>query len=429
MNSKTSNTLKHNENKAALWSGPFFIIIFVNIAVNTSLQLYNNSMSLYVVDKLGGLAQFAGMTLTFFTFAALFTRIIAGRLLDKLNHRRVLVFGLIIFAVVNFSFSFFPELKALPYLRFLQGIGYAMSTTSASVCVTDILPKNRMTEGIGYFGLGTSVAQAIGPATALALISAGNYHNIFYTATGLILLTITVLVTYNYKKSPRISLDTGLKNDTIDSEEALQSENLPADTTISKNKIYSVISSLIERKALPCTALQLMLSMANSVTVAFLTLYATKQDIGRPSLFFILSAICIVISRVCFGKFADKYGPLSTLIPGIISYTLCYTFLILSKENEISYYIAGILSGFGNGLTMPTLNACAVKAVAPSRRGAAIATYMLAMDAGVGLGSWLWGVLIDSSGFSSAFIGCIFCCVIAFILSLTFFRRKTHITA
>lgn len=392
-----------------LWTVPFLIIFFVNIATSTTLQLYNNSMSIYIVEKLGGLAQFAGMTLTFFTVSSVTTRIIAGRLLDKLSHKRILLVGLILFGIANLAFAFFPQLEAMPYLRFFQGIGFAVATTAASVCVTDVLPKERMTEGIGYFGLGTSVAQAVGPTTALALISGGNFNLIFYFAFGLITLTaILFLISLRFEKDEKVQ-----KTETLPNPEIAEP----------KNKALAFFGSLLERKALPCTIVQLTLSITNAVSVAFLTLYAKKTGIAQPGMFFILFAVCVVFARLFFGKLADKYGPLSTLIPGTIIYAMAYALLFFSKDVEACYYIAGILAGLGSGLTVPTLNAHAVKSAPEGRRGAAIATYMLSLDAGIGIGSWLWGIIIDASGFDMMFIGSIICCLVALGLSVLFFRK------
>ncbi|SJU32539.1 Uncharacterised protein [Clostridioides difficile] len=45
-------------------------------------------------------------------------------------------------------------------LRIFQGFGFGISSTAVATIVTDVTPKSRMLEGIGYSGVGITITTA-----------------------------------------------------------------------------------------------------------------------------------------------------------------------------------------------------------------------------------------------------------------------------
>ena len=160
--------------KQKLWSKFFVLLAIVSVLLSTNLQFFNASTSLFV-NSLGGTASFTGVLFLLFTIFALVTRIVSGRLVDKHGRRQAIIIGLVISILSSLACNLFPFLVALPILRIIQGIAYSLASTALAVAITDVVPKQRLGEGIGYFGLGNSLAQAVGPACALALIFGKNF--------------------------------------------------------------------------------------------------------------------------------------------------------------------------------------------------------------------------------------------------------------
>lgn len=61
----------------------------------------------------------------------------------------------------------FDSIHAIVAARILHGFGFGLSTTFAAAIVADVIPASRRGEGIGYFGLGSTVMMALAPAVGL----------------------------------------------------------------------------------------------------------------------------------------------------------------------------------------------------------------------------------------------------------------------
>lgn len=409
-------TVKAMNDKPRLLSKYFFLLTAVSVFSGLTLQFFNTTTSLYV-KSLGGAASFTGMLLMLFTITATIVRIVTGRLVDTMGRRKIILSGLIIFAVISLSFSFFPFLGALPFLRFFQGIGYSMSATAISVAITDVIPKQRMGEGIGYFGLGNSLTQAIGPGLALGLIFGTNFNPVFYVAAGSLVISAIFMLFCNYEKDDKIKkLRTG------DVKPATESKN-DSDTREKSNPVWVYF----EKSAIPFTVISMFTSISMSAVVSFLMLYATTFGIKNAGLYFTFSAIFTVLARLLTGKITDKYGPLFSLVPGFLISIISFILIIASSAVPALFYIAGILYGFGNGITGPALNATVIKKAPDSRRGAASATFMISYDIGFGIGGIVWGLIIDFAGFTAMFGGCALFVLIAIILSVAILKKKKNI--
>jgi MFS family permease len=70
------------------------------------------------------------------------------------------------------------------FLRFLHGIFYGMCTTLAMAIASQSLPEEKMTFGIGIYGLTQIVAMSVAPTLGLYLISDFNYLVLFIAASG-----------------------------------------------------------------------------------------------------------------------------------------------------------------------------------------------------------------------------------------------------
>ena len=58
-------------------------------------------------------------------------------------------------------------------MRVLFGIGFGMTSTSFPTMASDVIPIKRLGEGMGYFGLSTTLAMSIGPMIGLTLLQDG----------------------------------------------------------------------------------------------------------------------------------------------------------------------------------------------------------------------------------------------------------------
>ena len=403
-----------------IWSKYYFAIVFANFFVASCMNFHTAVTTLYVVS-LGGTATYAGLLLTCFTFTGVFMRIISGKLLDKNGRRKIITFGLVIYAVATALLTI-PWLPQLPFSRALQAVGYSMASTGLTVAVTDVLPFNKMSEGIGYSGLVESLSSAVGPGFALWLYNtAGNYASVYYFSVLMMAAAVILLLVFRYED------DKGFFDRKRQYEEALGiMQEPPAPQEELKSIKKRSLADLFEKKAVPSLLTALFYSLAMSAKIAYLVLFAQNIGIGNAGLFYTFEAISTVLARIVCGRVADRFGPNSVLLPGLFCSILNYVLLFLSPGHLVLFFIAGAVSGFGHGAIYPTLHAQAVRGVPMKRRGAAVATYMIAFDIGIGFGGLIWGAIADRIGFAGIFLGCAGCVAVSFLLSLFFFSKKRN---
>lgn len=386
--------------KQRIWSKDFILIFGVGLMTSIGMQTLNATMSIYA-NSLGASATFSGLMATSFAVAAVIMRLVSGRYSDLRGRRLTMVIGAAIFAVAVYAFGIFAILPGLLIFRAVQGIGFSVVSTSAAAAIVDVTPKKQLGEGIGYYGLGISLAMAIGPAIGLPLASSGNFLTLYLIIGSLAVLGVIFSLFCTYEK--RLHLF----------------EREPAETGVDSTGIWKVI----EKSAIPASITYLVCTLATSSVVAFLPPYAQKQGYDNIAMFFILGAAAMFIARLFTGRIYDRKGPLFVLIPSLLGSALSFA-LIAVVSGELAFLAIGILYGFTLGMTLPAFNALAVRHSPVHRRGAASATFNLCVDVGIGLGSFIWGLVIDGTGsFLWIFIGSAICMIVALAMSLLLFRK------
>ena len=167
-------------------------ILIMLAATGTSLCnfFFFTAMPLYA-EKIGGSNVYGGLMLTVYSLAALFARPITGIISDRFGRVKLLIAGALICSVACALYGVTTAIILVLAIRVLNGIGFGMHSTSAGAVVADVIPKSRMSEGLGYFNLYAILATFAGPAIALEIVKDDriqSYHTLFFIASGLCLM-------------------------------------------------------------------------------------------------------------------------------------------------------------------------------------------------------------------------------------------------
>jgi len=398
---------------ADIWNRFFVALMAISLFAGVSTQFFNATLSLHVSSS-GGAASFTGVLMMVFTLAASIFRLVGGHLSDHLGRRPVMLVGLVIFLGATLASGLVTDLIWMVPLRIVQGIGFAASSTGMSVAVADVVRKEKIGEAIGYYGLGTSLTQAVGPAIALEIMYSRGFSAVAFVAAGMLGLSFLVTLLNRYEKIPQFARP-----------QAAKIADHAGKTTDQPKKLSFWV--LFEKKAVPSAIVQFTVSLAFGSIMAFLTLYAMRQNIVNAGLFFTLSAGSTVLSRLVTGRLTDRFGPIYSLVPGITLAILAFVALTFNHQYPWLFFPAGVLFGLANGMIGPALNATAIRRSPDHRRGAASATYMVPLELALALAAVLWGAVIDSSSFEIVF-GCgVGILVVALVLSFVFFGKKKQV--
>ncbi|TXK77119.1 MFS transporter [Paenibacillus sp. N3.4] len=389
-----------NKKQKPLWTKAFLITALSNLLLFFSFQMLIPTIPAHV-SQLGGSDLQVGLVIGIFTISSLITRPFAGKALDLLGRKHVLLVGLAICALSIAGYSYMAAVALILAARFVHGIGWGISTTSLGTVIADIIPSERRGEGMGYYGLSNTFAMALAPLTGLWVMQNFGFPRVLLLSTLLALLSIfsSLFITY--------------------------SKPLPLEKSAPKPKFMDL---LWERTALLPSALLLCTAICYGGIVTFITLFGHEAGISNVGWFFLCNASMVLIVRPVTGILFDRKGPQWVLFPGAL-FTIVGLLLLSYAHSETSLAIAALCYGVGFGSLQPALQAWTIARAAPNRRGAASGTFFSANDLGIGLGAMLLGALATFSGSYALMyrISSLLIVVFVLIYGWCFWQAKRHI--
>jgi len=374
-----------------LWTRNFSILIISNFALFIAYYMLFPSLPVYIKEMTGKDA-LTGLAMGSLLLAAVLFRPFAGRLIDTGKRKVIFLFGTAIFFLCTLSFNLAPTLLVLLSARFMQGFGWAYCNTAAGTLASDIIPKSRLAEGMGYYGLSLSLGMATGPALGLFLIQRYNFQLMFYICAGFVLLSFLLALLINHQN-----------------------------VNIATKKPFT-IKTMIEKRAIHPSLVIFFTSIGYAAVVSFLALYGQFRQVTDIGLFFIVYALSITISRPFFGRLADRKGYDVVMVFGLIFCSFAMLIIYLAHSLPV-FLLAGIVYGIGYGAVQPTTQALSVLYVPLERRGAATATFFLFLDLGLGVGSVLWGFVAQYIGYDFMYLMVIMPSLLALLVYLLFPRQ------
>ena len=353
----------------------YFILLFAtSVCFCFSSEMLNVVLPLYVTEDLGRTAAVSGLMTTFYTVASAVSRPFNGILTDKLTRRIVMAVGCALYAIGIFLCGFIPMLVTAFCCRMLQGIGYSAASTSNMAASNDVIPKDRLNEGVGYFGMSHSLPGLFAPVVVTTLITAiGNRGTQYVIAAVCAVATVLALLA-NYEKKPECARAAPVE---------------------AKSK-----GAFIEPTALGPSILQFFSLFFTSGIMVFITLFFKAQGLSNThlSVYLTVSCVTILLVRTLLSRFVGKVSPIFLMVPAwILAIVQCLT---LPRVTTIpGCALMAVCFGCVHGVPWMTNGALAVSRAAPQRRGSANATFYLAFDAAIGIGAAVWGVFIDGLGY------------------------------
>ena len=411
--------LKPSE-KGALWTRDFVLISLANLllflafhAMNYALPVYLGGPVVNAPDNLIGLA--VGVT----TMSAVIFRPFVGAGVDRFGRRVFFLSGLIGMALTMALLGVIPVLLFVFIVRFLQGFAWGAANTAATTIATDVIPRARFGEGIGYFGLSGTLAMAIAPATALFLLTNLElpYYILVIGAAGLVVCSIVLSFFVRYSQGHNGAVPPPENGQPAVHEEQVNS--MP--------KRFN-FAALFEKNACVPAAIILVYNMIFGATSAFLALHASFNGVDNISWFFVIYATGMMVSRPWFGKHVDNRGYHLSIFLGLAC-TILSLFLIALADSLLVFMVAGVFLGVGQGAIIASLITMAVADVPFDRRGAANSTFFIGVDAGIGIGSVLSGLIAQYCGYSNLFLIMMAAPVIAGVIYLLCARKRTNPSA
>ena len=366
------------KNKNPLWTPAFILLLFIGTFTSISFNMINPIISKYAI-QLGSTLSLAGIVAGLFSITALTARPAGAVIVDRMNKKTVLMVSTIVMAIASFGYAASSNIVMLVISRLVHGIAFAVSGTVTTALIASAVPRERLGEGIGYFGLGYIIAMAIGPNIGIYFVD-----NLGYTINFIISGTALFLATFLIAKIPF-------------------TWKAP-DKSAFKKKI--TIDDLISIKLLPLAFVGGIFSFTNGIVSSFLVLIGEERGIANIGLYFTVLAIGYFLTRPFIGKLYDRKGLSIILYPAFLLVML--ESLLLSQASVLwIVLLAAVVKALGQGAAQPTIQSTCLKKLDPAKSGVAAATYFIGADIGQGVGPMVGGKIAESFGYSAMFFFCV----------------------
>jgi predicted MFS family arabinose efflux permease len=337
-----------------------------------------------------------GLLVTAFTFPGVILTTFAGILADRYGRLKVLLPGLLLFAVAGFACVFATSFSMLVALRILQGVG---ASTIGSINVTligDLFVDRHRTAAMGLnaavLSIGTAAYPAIGGALAMVAWSAP-------FALALLALPVAILAVRRLQAAPK-----GHKS------------NL--------SEYFGDVWTIVRRREVVAlffasTAIFILLYGAYITFLPFLMsdrFGSTPLDIG---LLMAGLSISTAVTSANLGRLAAWIGETMVMRFGFVLFAVALALIPLAPS-VWALVVPGILLGASFATTIPVVQVL-LTAVAPvDRRGAVMSLNGTVLRLGQTLGPPVMAVVYRIAGIDAVFyVGAIFALMLAVLMTWT----------
>ncbi|MDH3545368.1 MAG: MFS transporter [Desulfuromonadales bacterium] len=377
-----------------LYTPAFWAMALANLCHTASFSAFF-LLPLYILEH-GGNQGDIGVVMGIFALASAISRPWVAEMIDRIGRKRSYTLGSILMLASPFLYLGIQDPLGSAYLPFLllralHGVGLAICFTSVFTFMADILPQDRLNEGIGMFGISGLIGIAIGPILAEIMLEHFGFAGLFIVAG--ILSGISLIIHQPLKES--------------------------APTGEEESDLTTFFGLFRREKFIVVGLISLLFGVGLAGSGNFVAPLAEERNLGFISAYFFCYSGGAITIRFVNGWLSGKFGENRILPCSIVLYMAGLLLLPLAYNQEV-LCVAGILSGIGHGLLFPLLNTMAVRDESASIRGKATGIFTGGIDSGIFAGSLILGYIGDWFGLNVLFL----CAGLSMTIALIIFRFR-----
>lgn len=366
------------QSKAKLWSGHYVLAILIGTLSGMAFYIANPILSKYIIT-LGGTSALAGFVVGLFSITSLVARPLSGFFADRLDKRMLWLVSTSILALASLAYFLSQSVYQIIFFRVFHGLAFAMSSTATIAVITDLIPKERLGEGLGFNSISLVLASAVGPALSVWLGDKIGYRFSFLMAFGILAFTALLMLIFFTPKKMQVK-DTVTKLPRLD--------------------------QMLSLKVLPLAFTNATFSFVLGILSSFMLLYGESRNISGISLYFTVYSIFLFVARPLSGRLSDSKIGNYLYYPAMLCTALGLCLLAFAHSIQLVLVAAAFLA-LGIGSAAPMLQSGCIKRLGQQKVGLATGTFYFGSDIGQGVGPMFAGVVSGMFGYNVLFFSCI----------------------
>jgi MFS family permease len=306
-------------------------------------------------------------------FAAVATVPLASWLLSRLSSGVLIVAGALLGSGASLAFAFLDRVgPAMFSLRLLQGISFVLVFSAGGALVTDLVPKQRLGQALGLWGLAMLITNAIAPALLEPAADRHGWFLVFTVAAGAGLVAAVVgAVVIAKGRAPVAAVVRGG-------------------------------APMFDPRRLAVFGVTALMGAGLGTMFTFVQPFALELGIDRVSGFFLGYTLAAGGARLGLGDLADRFGRARVSGVALIVYAVSIFCTAWLSRELLPVVGAGI--GLAHGIVYPALNALAVEDSTSPQRGAVMAYYNGAFNVGLAVSVTTFGEVARATGYPPVFV-------------------------
>lgn len=369
------------------------MLVLSHSSVNTLVSTYT--------AYLGAGPKLMGLLTGLFFGIALAMRPVAGPVTTRVDNRTLMLVVYSLGAIVNLGYAVFHSIPGFVVFRVLNGIQYAFVGSLGITIAADSLPQEKMSSGLGIYGVSSAVATSIAPQIGISLRDLGTAMR--DTDLGFTFVFLFASLALALALIPSFVLIP-------DRKEKAQLANV--------GKWYETI---ISKPTLLPSVIMMLLIISYSLFSGYMVPFGEEIGVKDVGIFFTVLSVVMLASRPICGNLSDRLGMKTVFLPGAVIFALAYL-SIGSAKSIVLILVGAVLAAIGYGAANPTLQSLCMQMEPKNRRAVASNTMFVGMDLGFFVGPLIGGFIKDVSTYRSIMLFGILPAALAAVIFLLSWR-------
>ena len=354
-----------------IWNRKFILLFITNLLMMATFYASVPILPIYC-QQIGITGAGIGIVLTAMSVTTVLFRPFAGYILDNFNRYHVYMLFLALFCLPFLGFIAFPFYAALVVIRLYMGVVYSVCGSATTTLAGDVLPPNKVGQGVNRFALTISLGMAAGPFIGIQVqnhMSSKTSFIVLFALTAIALICVS-FCHIEYPKAERKKF---------------------------------VLADAFYKPALPFMFNMMFIMIPFGAVIAYSSIFAQEKGLSAVIPYFYIFLVAgMLISKFSTQKMIDagKHKVLVVISLIVLLATMGSYFFM---KASVHLLLAGFLLGVGYGILQPLFQSFVTGTTPAPKRGTANATYLLSYDIGIGIGSFVMGMFQESIGLSTGF--------------------------